>query len=76
MTCKKNELYELSTTVNVVQTRRKLGREWEHTAVVEAYCFCQNVLEVWKRTEVLELAEILEVYWVSMVLEMWKNMRC
>ena len=33
----KNELSELSTTVNIVQTCRMLGRDWEHTAIVEAY---------------------------------------
>jgi hypothetical protein len=31
---------------------------------------------VWKPTENLELAEVLEVYWVVIVLEMLKAMRC
>ena len=31
---------------------------------------------MWKRTEMLELAEVLEVYWVVIVLEMWKSVRC
>ena len=31
---------------------------------------------MWKRTEMLELAEVLEVYWVVIVLELWKSMRC
>jgi len=47
-----------------------LGREWERTEVVKAYWFYQSVLEVWKRTEILELTEVLEVYWVVIVLEM------
>jgi len=53
-----------------------LDREWEDNEVEETFWFCQCVLEVWKRTEVLDLAEVLEVYWVVIVLEMWKSTRC